>query len=301
MTPWLEYQSATVEAMSVLFGRPRAQIAPGAVHVPGWLSDDEQRELVAACREWAKPPAGIRHTAMPTGGVMSVQTVCLGWHWVPYRYSADRRTDGAPVKPFPDWLADLGRRAVADAYAESEPAIAASYRPDVALVNFYDGQAKMGMHADKDERSPAPVVSLSLGATCVFRFGNTASRNRPWQDVGSSQATCSSSAASRACLPRRAQDAARTPTGPQIGLPSGRLNITLRESGLGESGLGESGLAARCLRVTPSGGPPPAARGAGGPRADPQRLPGAALRHHRPGRPAGARGRLPGQASADQG
>ena len=227
--------------MSVLFGRPRAQVAPGAVHVPGWLSDDEQRELVAACRDWAKPPAGIRHTVMPSGGVMSVQTVCLGWHWAPYKYlpTAD---DGAPVKPFPEWLAELGRRAVAAAYAEIDPAIAASYRPDVALINFYDDQAKMGMHVDKDERSPAPVVSLSLGSTCLFRFGNTASRNRPWQDIELESGDLFVFGGESRFAYHGVLKTLPGTDRPQIGLPSGRLNITLRESGLGESGLGESGL-----------------------------------------------------------
>ncbi|HXS63614.1 MAG TPA: alpha-ketoglutarate-dependent dioxygenase AlkB [Streptosporangiaceae bacterium] len=215
--------------MNMLFGRVRTEIAPGAVHVPAWLSDDEQRDLVAACREWARPPAGIRHTVMPTGGVMSVQTVCLGWHWVPYKYlpTAD---DGAPVKPFPEWLADLGRRAVADAYGDAE--IPASYRPDVALVNFYDGQAKMGLHVDKDERSPAPVVSLSLGSSCVFRFGNSANRNRPWQDVqlesGDLFVFGGESRFAYHGVLKTLPDTDR----PRIGLPSGRLNITLRESGL---------------------------------------------------------------------
>ena len=39
---------------------------------------------------------------MPTGHLMTVQSVCLGWHWQPYVYSrtADD-TDGAPVKPLP--------------------------------------------------------------------------------------------------------------------------------------------------------------------------------------------------------
>jgi alkylated DNA repair protein (DNA oxidative demethylase) len=199
------------------------------VHVPGWLSDDQQRDLVAACRDWAKPPAGLRHTVMPTGGVMSVQTVCLGWHWVPYQYrpTAD---DGTPVKPFPDWLAELGARAVAD--ADLAPATSASYHPDVALINFYDGQAKMGMHVDKDERSPAPVVSLSLGATCVFRFGNPAGRNRPWQDIqlesGDLFVFGGESRFAYHGVLKTVPDTDR----PQIGLPSGRLNITLRESGL---------------------------------------------------------------------
>jgi DNA oxidative demethylase len=88
--------------MDELIPRPRAEIAPGAAHVPGWLSLAEQADLVRACREWSRPPAGIRHTRLPRRGVMSVQTVCLGWHWIPYRYSKFAEdNDGAPVKPFP--------------------------------------------------------------------------------------------------------------------------------------------------------------------------------------------------------
>ena len=41
----------------------------------------------------------------------------------------------------------------------------------------------MGMHADRDERSAAPVVSLSLGDTCVFRFGTAARPGPTWTDV----------------------------------------------------------------------------------------------------------------------
>lgn len=206
------------------------------MHVPGWLPAADQRELVAACREWARPPAGLRHAKMPTGGTMSVQTVCLGWHWMPYRYSrtADD-VDGAPVKPFPRWLADLGRRALAEALAEGalagqEPA--ETYEPDVALINFYDGSARMGMHADKDERSAAPVVSLSLGDSCLFRFGNAQSRGRPWHDIElESGDLFVFGGPSRLAY----HGVLRTLPGtgdPSIGLPSGRLNITLRESGL---------------------------------------------------------------------
>ena len=199
--------------------------------MPGWLDDAEQQRLVIACREWARPPAGMRHTPMPSGGQMSVQTVCLGWHWMPYRYSrtADD-VDGAPVKSFPGWLAELGRRALADAY--SDPGRTASYAPDVALINYYDGNARMGMHADKDERSAAPVVSLSLGSSCVFRFGNAESRGKPYQDItlesgdlfvfgGASRFACHGVTKTIAGTER-----------PDIGLPEGRLNITLRESGL---------------------------------------------------------------------
>lgn len=214
-----------------LLPRPRREIAPGAVHVPGWLSRDQQRALITACREWAKPPAGLRSTKLPGGGVMSVRTVCLGWHWAPYRYSrtADDN-DGAPVKPFPDWLAELGRNAVAEAYHDPEQA--RRYAPDIALINYYDRNARMGMHVDKDERSRAPVVSLSLGDTCVFRFGNTRNRNRPWTDVelasGDLFVFGGESRLAYHGVPRTLPG-----TGdPELGLAEGRLNLTLRESGL---------------------------------------------------------------------
>ena len=207
----------TMGDVTALIPRPRAGVAPGAVHVPGWLTEDEQCDLVMTCRDWARPPAGMRATRLPAGGVMSVQTA--------------EDADGAPVKPFPGWLAGLGRRAVADAYGDQDAASA--YQPDVALVNFYDEKARMGMHADREERSPAPVVSLSLGATCVFRFGNTQSRNRPWTDVelesGDLFVFGGPTRLAYHGVPRTLAGTGR----PGIGLPSGRLNITLRESGLG--------------------------------------------------------------------
>ncbi|SDM60776.1 alpha-ketoglutarate-dependent dioxygenase AlkB family protein [Allokutzneria albata] len=203
-----------------LFPRERAEIAPGAVHVPDWLGLDEQRRLVEACREWSRPPAGLRATRMPNGSVMSVRSVCLGWHWTPYRYSRSTE-DGSPVKPFPDWLGELGRRAAG-----------ADYRPDIALVNYYDAGARMGMHRDADERSPEPVVSLSLGDACVFRFGNTDDRGRPWTDVElRSGDLFVFGGPSRLAY----HGVTRTfpGTGPEIGLRGGgRLNITLRVSGM---------------------------------------------------------------------
>ena len=208
-----------------LFPRPRAQIAPGAVHLPGWLDPEHQRQLLDSCREWARPPAGLRTVRTPGGGTMTARQVCLGWHWYPYAYArtvADG--DGAPVKPFPRWLGELGRRAVRDTLAGPAP----DY--DIALINFYDADARMGMHRDSDEKSDAPVVSLSLGDTCVFRFGNTETRTRPYTDVelrsGDLFVFGGPSRLAYHGVPR-----VHTGTAPPgLGL-TGRLNITLRVSG----------------------------------------------------------------------
>ncbi len=218
--------------MDSLFPRTRTEVAPGAVHVPDWLGVERQRELVAACREWAASPAPMRHTRLPGGGAMSVQTVCLGWHWTPYRYTRTAVDQGdAPVVPFPDWLADLGRSAVADAY--DDPAAAAAYAPDAALINFYDGQAKMGMHQDKDERSDAPVVSLSIGDTCVFRFGNRENRGAPYTDVELRSGDLFVFGGPSRYAFHGVVRGTQAGTGdPATGMATGRLNLTLRETGM---------------------------------------------------------------------
>ena len=141
----------------------RREVLPGVVHVGGWLDLAAQRELVRQFRVWAVPPAGLRHPRMPTGHLMSVQSVCLGWHWQPYVYSrtADD-TDGAPVKALPESIVALARSAVDAAYGAGTAA-AIHFRPDAAIVNLYAPGAKLGLHQDGEEPSDAPVVTLSVG------------------------------------------------------------------------------------------------------------------------------------------
>ncbi|MEU1666372.1 alpha-ketoglutarate-dependent dioxygenase AlkB [Streptomyces sparsogenes] len=210
------------------------EVAPGAVHVPGWLTPGQQRRLVAACRAWAGGPVPIRHTRLPNGGVMSVRTVCVGWHWLPYRYSrtADD-VNGARVAEFPEWLVELGRRALAEAYGDE--AAAAGYTPDTALINFYDGQATLGMHQDKDEKSSAPVVSLSIGDTCVFRVGNTATRTRPYTDIELASGDLFVFGGPSRYVYHGVPRVLAGTGDPATGLSTGRLNITLRVTGLQDS------------------------------------------------------------------
>ncbi|GHE99916.1 alkylated DNA repair protein [Streptomyces longispororuber] len=244
-----------------LFPRERAEVAPGAVHVPGWLGPARQRELLDACRGWARPPAGLRTVRLPGGGTMTARQMCLGRHWYPYGYARTAVDgDGAPVKPLPAWLARLARDAVRDAYGtggsgadapgtpggshtavrddgtygigdEGTYGVADSGAYDIALINYYDVDARMGMHRDSDEKSPAPVVSLSIGDTCVFRFGNTETRGRPYTDVelrsGDLMVFGGPSRLAYHGVPRIHPGTAP----PGLGL-TGRLNITLRVSGL---------------------------------------------------------------------
>jgi len=114
-------------------------------------------------------------------------------------------------------------------------AAGAAYRPDVALINWYGPGAKMGMHADRDERSPAPVVSLSLGDSCVFRFGTPAGRGRPWTDVVlESGDLFVFGGPSRSAFHGVPKVLAGTAP-PGLGVDAGRWNLTVRQSGMDDN------------------------------------------------------------------
>ncbi|MFD4367009.1 alpha-ketoglutarate-dependent dioxygenase AlkB family protein [Rhodococcus sp. NPDC058521] len=219
--------------MTTLFGddalpRPPQEVAPGAFLVTGWLAVRQQQWIVDRFEEWASGPVPLRG-AKVRGHEMSVKTVCLGWHWRPYEYTRTAvDVNGALVLPVPDWMVRLGRRALADTGHRA----ADSYTPDAVLVNYYDAEARMGMHQDKDEHSGAPVVSLSIGDTCRFRFGNNENRNKPYRDVAlvSGDLFVFGGPARFAFHGVLGVQPGTAPAG--CGLDSGRINITMRETGL---------------------------------------------------------------------
>jgi alkylated DNA repair protein (DNA oxidative demethylase) len=201
------------------------------VHVRRWLDLDQQRALVEDFRRWAVPPAGLRHPRMPTGHLMSVQSVCLGLHWWPYSYSrtADD-TDGAPVKPLPADLHALSRRAVADTYGPSSPE-ARSYDPDAAIVNLYAPGARLGLHQDGEEPSEQPVVTISLGDTCTFRMAGVDRRTGPFTDVTLESGDLLVFGREHRRIFHGVPKVRDGTTPDGLGLPPGRLSITVRETG----------------------------------------------------------------------
>ena len=108
-----------------------------------------------------------------TGKAFSVRmTNCGPLGWVSdvagYRYQPLHPDTGQPWPPMPPVLLEAW---------EKLSGFAAP--PQACLVNFYDGAARMGLHQDRDEQDfDAPVVSLSLGDTCLFRLGGI-KRNDP--------------------------------------------------------------------------------------------------------------------------
>jgi alkylated DNA repair protein (DNA oxidative demethylase) len=210
--------------------RPRRELAPGAVHVPDWLSLDQQRWIVARYREWIAGPVPL-HATKIRGHEMSVRTVCLGWHWQPYKYTREATdVNGNRVLGMPEWLVRLGRNGVADALGVSAADI--DYTPDAALVNYYDSAAHMGMHQDKDERSRDPVVSLSIGDACLFRFGNAESRGRPYEDIRLLSGDLFVFGGPSRLAFHGVQKVYPSTAPDDCGLAEGRINITIRVTGL---------------------------------------------------------------------
>lgn len=212
--------------------RVRREVLPGAVHVPDWLGIDAQRRLVHEFRRWARPPAGLRHPRVPTGQLMSVQSVCLGWHWYPYAYThtADD-TDGAPVKPLPPEIIDLARSAVGAAYGADGPE-AAAYAPDAAIVNLYGSGARLGLHQDGEEPSDAPVVTISLGDACTFRLAGGHRCTGPFTDIEMRSGDLLVFGGPTRRIYHGVPKVFPETSPHDLGLPPGRLSITVRETGL---------------------------------------------------------------------
>ena len=146
--------------------------------VPGFLDRDAQVALLAALRDVFRQ-APIYTPRMPrTGKAMSVRmTNCGPLGWITdergYRYEPHHPETGATWPPMP--------RLLLDAWAT----LAGGYPhpPEACLINVYGPEARMGLHQDRDEQDfAAPVVSLSLGDTCLFRIGGT-SRKDPTRSV----------------------------------------------------------------------------------------------------------------------
>jgi alkylated DNA repair protein (DNA oxidative demethylase) len=139
---------------------------------PQALARETQIALLAAIRE-VIAQAPLFTPAMPrSGNLMSVRmTNCGPLGWVTdkergYRYQATHPETGGPWPPIPHMLLGLWWELA------GYPA-----PPEACLVNYYAGNAKMGLHQDKDEEDfAAPVLSVSLGDTGLFRLGGRSRR-----------------------------------------------------------------------------------------------------------------------------
>jgi len=136
-------------------------------YLPGKLRETEQVRLLGALRAVMAGAPLFTPTMPRSGRPMSVRmTNCGPLGWVTdkeggYRYQPTHPVTGRPWPAMPQALLDLW----ADVARYPAP-------PEACLVNYYAGNAKMGLHQDKDEEDfGAPVLSVSLGDAAIFRIG----------------------------------------------------------------------------------------------------------------------------------
>ncbi|WP_064686304.1 alpha-ketoglutarate-dependent dioxygenase AlkB [Rhizobium bangladeshense] len=150
------------------------ELSNGVRHLPEYLDRSRQEALVEVVRAVvAEAPLFV--PVMPgTGKPMSVRmTNCGPLGWVTdkergYRYQPTHPVTGRPWPAIPQPLLDIWN----DVSGYEKP-------PEACLVNFYSDDARMGLHQDKDERNlQAPVVSISLGNSCLFRVGGLSRNDR---------------------------------------------------------------------------------------------------------------------------
>jgi DNA oxidative demethylase len=144
-------------------------IAPGASYHPGFLDRAAQRALLSDIRA-VIAVAPLYHPRMPRSGkFFSVHmTNCGPLGWVSdidgYRYQAAHPETGKPWPSMPEALLTAWRTLAGEGAPPAE----------ACLINYYAVSTRMGLHQDKDEQEfSAPVVSLSLGDTAIFRIGAT--------------------------------------------------------------------------------------------------------------------------------
>lgn len=146
--------------------------------MPKFLDRPAQRRLVGEIRAIIADAPLITPRMPRTGKPFSVaMTNCGPLGWVSdkdggYRYETAHPVTGKPWPPIPDSLVA--------AWSELTGFI---YPPQACLVNYYGGRARLGLHRDEDEADfSAPILSVSLGDTAIFRIGGLKRRD-PTQSV----------------------------------------------------------------------------------------------------------------------
>ena len=195
-------------------------IAPGVNYFPGFLDRAAQAALRNEVLAILSLAPLFRPRMPRTGKPFSVRmSNCGPLGWVSdeagYRYQPTHPETGRPWPAMPPSLL-----AAFAAIAPDAPP------PEACLINVYDPAARMGLHQDRDEEEPtAPVVSLSLGDTALFRVGGL-QRNAPTRSFR----LASGDAMSLAGEGRLAfHGVDRIIAGSSTLLPQGgRINLTLR-------------------------------------------------------------------------
>ena len=152
-------------------------LKPGLRLYKSALDRAAQEALLSELREILREAPLFRPTMPRSGKPLSARmSNCGALGWVSdvsgYRYQAEHPDTGRPWPAMPQSIFGLWRD-----YSGHDS------EPDACLINYYDPTSKMGAHQDRDEVDfSAPILSVSLGDSCRFRYGGV-SRGGPTEAI----------------------------------------------------------------------------------------------------------------------
>jgi len=200
-------------------------VAPDGFRLlPGRIDPAGQAALIDAVMAGVAASPLYRPSMPRTGKPLSVRMTNFGpLGWVTdketgYRYQPVHPVTGEAWPVMPRILLDLW----AAETGWPDP-------PEACLVNWYDADARMGLHVDNDEQAVnAPVVSVSLGDRARFRLGGPQRKGPTASFLLSSGDVVVLGGAARRCH----HGVDRIYPGTSRALPPdwrpGRINLTLR-------------------------------------------------------------------------
>jgi len=140
----------------------------GLGYYPGFLARDRQEQLRDELQTLLVKAPFYTPMMPRSGRPFTVRMSNLGrLGWVSdrtgYRYQPVHPETAEPWPSIPSIVMEVWHKV--SAYP---------HEPEACLVNYYREGARMGLHRDEDEEDfSAPVVSISLGDTAIFRIGGT--------------------------------------------------------------------------------------------------------------------------------
>lgn len=143
------------------------EILPDCFYFPKGLTLLQQKTLV---KLYLKHRTEMYQPELRYGNKMSLKMFCFGHHWSAkdYKYHNIRKDfDQEPVAEMPLMLKEMATPFLNQAFSQIENQL------DVGILNYYGPVgSKLGLHQDDSEKDLSyPIVSFSIGASCIFQIG----------------------------------------------------------------------------------------------------------------------------------
>ncbi|XP_073156566.1 DNA N(6)-methyladenine demethylase ALKBH1D-like [Henckelia pumila] len=162
-------------------------LRPGMVLLKNYIPISEQVNIVKKCRELGLGPSGFYRPGYKDGAKLRLFMMCLGLDWDPQTraYAQIRPHDNVVPPDIPSHFSSVVARSLEDSHRLIKKVMDVTdaddmlpkMSPDLCIVNFYTTNGRLGLHQDRDEtddslRKGLPVVSMSIGDSAEFLYGN---------------------------------------------------------------------------------------------------------------------------------